>query len=406
MNDGALQVAARGRVSLSGFPLSAAGFVECVLSQAVRTGASDIHIERCRTFARLRYRLDGMLVRVESGTFLFDEYSAVVTRIRILASLDIAERRLPQDGRFSYACEHGTVDVRVSVLQAVSGERIVLRILGAGPGSTDFAALGMARREVAACEQAVRASQGMVLVTGPTGSGKTTTLYTILNRINTEEINILAVEDPVERRLDGVGQVQVCEQVGLGFADALRAFLRQDPEVILVGEVRDRETADIAFKAALTGHLVLSTLHTKDSAATVARLMNIGLSSHLIGGALSLIVAQRLVRVICPGCKVEDAAAADLLKSMGFEDDELVQARLFRGGECADCAWTGYRGRRGIFEVLKVDQAVRDAIRLEAPADEIARLLVAQGGTSLAYARRRLLLTGAIGLAEYQRILL
>ncbi len=394
---------ARRGLSLSGFPLSAVGFVECMLSQAVRTGASDVHLERCRTFARLRYRLDGVLVRVENGSFLFDEYSAVVARIRILASLDIAERRLPQDGRFSYACEHGSVDVRVSILQAVSGERVVLRILSTGSDGDDFEALGMAPREAAVLERAVRASQGMVLVTGPTGSGKTTTLYTVLNRINTEEISILAVEDPVERRLEGVGQVPVREQPGLGFADVLRAFLRQDPEVILVGEIRDFETADIAFKAALTGHLVLSTLHTKDSSATIARLVNIGLPQHLVGSALSLIVAQRLVRVLCPKCKVEDQAASQVLESMHVDDAELAGARLFRGEGCEHCAWTGHRGRRGVFEMLKIDEKVRGAIHREAPPDEIARLLAEQGGAGLAQSRRRLLLDGVIGLAEYQR---
>ena len=297
----------------------------------------------------------------------------------------------------------------MSVLQAVSGERIVLRMLGAGPSGEDFESLGMARREAAVLERAVRSSQGMVLVTGPTGSGKTTTLYTTLNRINTDEISILAVEDPVERRMDGVGQVQVREQTGLGFADTLRAFLRQDPEVILVGEIRDFETADIAFKAALTGHLVLSTLHTRDSAATIARLSNIGLSQHLIGSALSLILSQRLVRVLCPKCKVEDGTPPNLLAEaegrggLG-EAVELDRAKIFRAGGCEDCSWTGYRGRRGVFELLAVDEKVRDAILCEAPAGEIARLLSGQGGVSLAQSCRRLLFAGTIGLAEYQRL--
>ena len=403
---------ARTGPSLEGFPLSATGFVECMLSQAVRTGASDIHLERGRTEARLRYRLGGVLVRVPCGLFLYDEYSAVVARIRIMAALDIAEHRLPQDGRFSYSCEHGTADVRVSVLQAVSGERIVLRLLGAGPSDADFSALGMARREVEILERVVRASQGLVLVTGPTGSGKTTTLYTALNRINTDEISILSVEDPVERRLDDIGQVQVHEQVGLGFADVLRAFLRQDPEVILVGEIRDFETADIAFKAALTGHLVLSTLHTRDSATTIARLSNVGLSRHLIGSALSLVLSQRLVRVLCPKCKVEDEAPAGLpagVEGCGGPDGrgepvEPDRLNFFRAGGCEDCAWTGYRGRRGVFELLAVGDKVRDAILREAPAGEIARLLTGQGGMSLSHSCRRLLLAGVISLAEYQRL--
>ena len=396
---------ARTNLSLEGFPLSAVGFVDCMLLQAVRTGASDVHIERHGASARLRYRLDGVLVKVDGGSFLFDEYAAVITRIRILASLDIAERRLPQDGRFSYTCEYGSVDVRVSVLHAVSGERIVLRILNAGPGDTDFEALGMVAGQANALDRAGRASQGMVLVTGPTGSGKTTTLYAMLNRVNTEEVSILAVEDPVERRLDGIGQVQVREQPGLGFADTLRAFLRQDPEVILVGEIRDGETADIAFKAALTGHLVLSTLHTRDSATTITRLVNIGLSPYLVASALSLVVAQRLVRVLCPRCRTEDVVSPELMRSLGFEGCETARAELFRGDGCAHCAWTGYRGRRGVFEVLEVNEQVRNAILHEASNDEIARLLAARGGMSIARSLRRLLLTGVIGLAEYQRCL-
>ena len=390
-------------LSLTGFPLSAIGFVNAILSQAVGVNASDVHIERCRTFARLRYRLDGVLISVKSGSFLFEEYSAVVARIRILASLDIAERRSPQDGRFSHVCEHGTVDVRVSILQTVSGERIVLRLLNVGSDKKDFDALGMIPRQVAVVERAVREHQGMILVTGSTGSGKTTTLYTALNYINTEGINILTVEDPVERRFDGVGQVQINEQSGLGFATVLRAFLRQDPEVILVGEIRDLETADIAFKAALTGHLVLSTLHTKDSVATIVRLANIGLDHHLIGGALNLILAQRLVRVICEQCKIKDDMPVDLLKAMGFENDELIGAQLFRGKGCAHCAWTGYRGRYGIFEMLKIDEKMRDVIQHESPASEIRHLLAKQGGLTLEQSRRRLLLTSVIDLAEYQR---
>ena len=369
----------------------------------VRTSASDVHIERHRTSAGLRYRLDGVLVQVKSDSFLFDEYAAVVTRIRILASLDIAERRLPQDGRFSYTCEHGAVDVRVSVLHAVSGERIVLRILSASSGGSNFESLGMALRQATIFEQAGHASQGMVLVPGPTGSGKTTTLYTMLNLINTDQVNILAVEDPVECRLDGVGQVQVQDQPGLGFADTLRAFLRQDPEVILVGEIRDGETADIAFKAALTGHLVLSTLHTRDSATTIARLVNIGLSPYMVGSALSLVVAQRLVRVLCTQCKTEDDTSAELIKSLGFESREGAGAVLFRGNGCEHCAWTGYHGRRGVFEMLKVDGRVRNAIRSEVSIDEIAALCAGQGSMSLAQSLSHLLLTGVIDLAEYQR---
>ena len=385
---------------LEGFPLSAIGFVDSLLSQAVRLGASDAHIERTRAHARLRYRLDGVLFKVESGTFLFDDYAAIVARIRILAALDIAERHLPQDGRFSYVCEYGAVDVRVSVLHTVSGERIALRILRSESENTDFVSLGMPTRETTIMERVMHASQGMVLVTGPTGSGKTTTLYTALKQVNTDEVNVLAVEDPVEQRLDGVGQVQVNEQTGVSFADSLGAFLRQDPEVILVGEIRDKETADTAFKAALTGHLVLSTLHTKDSAATIARLVNIGLPVQLISSSLSLVLAQRLVRVLCPHCKVEQASSADVLGP-----DDCSDVRLFAGHGCEQCAWTGYHGRRGVFEMLEVNDSVADAIRCKAPAGEIRQLMSLQGGVDLAHGMRRLLLAGVVDIAEYQRVL-
>ena len=390
-------------LSLSGFPLSTVGFVDCVLTQAVRACASDVHIELTRVDTRLRYRLDGMLVKVETGSFLFEQYAAVVARIRILASLDIAEKRLPQDGRFSYVCEHGTVDVRVSILQTVAGERIAMRLLRIDASDEDFGSIGMTRSEADTVERAVRASQGMVLVTGPTGSGKTTTLYTALNYINVVDVNILTVEDPVERRLNGVGQVQVNEAAGLGFARALRAFLRQDPEVILIGEIRDYETADIAFKAALTGHLVLSTLHTMDSVAAIARLTNIGLPGYLVSGAVNLVLAQRLVRVICPRCKISDELQPALLRSMGFTDGELADARLFRGEGCERCSWTGYRGRRGVFEMLQVDEKVRESICRSASGDEISELLAGQGGVNLAHRRRKLLLEGVIDLAEYLR---
>ncbi len=396
-------VPTRKGLSLSGFPLSAVGFVDCMLTQAVRVLASDVHLELGRMDTRLRYRLDGMLVKVETGPFPFEQYAAVVARIRILASLDIAERRLPQDGRFSYVCEHGTVDVRVSILQTVAGERVAMRLLHIDADSEDFESIGMTRREAAIVERAVSASQGMVLVTGPTGSGKTTTLYTALNYINVVDVNILTVEDPVERRLHGVGQVQVNEAAGLGFSKALYAFLRQDPEVILVGEIRDYETADIAFKAALTGHLVLSTLHTMDSATAIVRLTNIGLPGYLVSGAVSLILAQRLVRVICSRCKTPDELRPELLGSMGFTDEELSDAQLFHGKGCEECSWTGYRGRRGVFEMLQVDAKVRESICRNSSGDEIARLLATQGGMNLARQRRRLLLAGIVDMAEYLR---
>jgi len=307
------------RLTLTG-QASAVVFVEQMLRQAVAFGASDAHLEKYEHCARLRYRLDGVLRRIETGAFLFREYTSVSTRIKLLAGLDIAEHRLPQDGRFSFTCEHGAADVRVSVVPLISGERIVLRILDSGGFDSALDRLGMDGAELALFRRALRMSQGMILVTGPTGSGKTTTLYAALRELNGElngelggelggepggapggeGINILTAEDPVERRIEGINQVEVRESIGLGFADALRAFLRQDPEVILVGEIRDLETADIAMKAGLTGHLVMSTLHTASVAGTITRLVNIGLPEYLVGAALTLVVSQRLVRAICP----------------------------------------------------------------------------------------------------------
>lgn len=374
---------------------SVIGFVDQVLTQAVYLGASDVHLECYETTARLRYRLDGLLKEAEVGSFLFDQYSAIAIRIKILASLDISDQRSTQDGGFTFGCDYGQVDIRVSVLPAVSGERFVLRFLVKTSEAFDFASLGMSSSQVEKVESALRSSQGMIVVTGPTGSGKTTSLYSMINRLNREDVNILTIENPVEKRIQGVGQVQVSEDAGLTFGHALRAFLRQDPEVILIGEIRDHETADIAIKAALTGHLVLSTLHTNDAATTILRLTGLGLSGHLVNAALSLIVSQRLLRLICPHCKSED----------DIGDNELldINTPAFIGKGCEHCAYTGYKGRRGIYEMLAVDSQVRQAIAYSNMPDELSRFTV--DGISLAAAGREMLSGGLVSLAEYYRVL-
>ena len=380
---------------------SAVVFVERMLHQAVAFGASDAHLEKYESRARLRYRLDGVLREIETGAFLFDEYASVSTRVKLLAGLDIADRRLPQDGRFSFVCERGTADVRVSVVPLISGERIVLRILDSGGFDSALDHLGMGAAELASFRGALGLSQGLILVTGPTGSGKTTTLYAALREMNDESVSILTVEDPVERRIEGINQVEVREQIGLGFAAALRAFLRQDPEVILVGEIRDFETADVALKAGLTGHLVMSTLHTGSVAGTITRLINVGLPEYLVGAALTLVVSQRLVRKICPHCKEAQAAseAPPLPPSLG---DVL----LYRGRGCVHCRDTGYVGRCAVYEMVMMDEDLRRAVAGHGAAPAKASALInARRLSSLEQSGLQLLRDGVISLEEYLRVL-
>ena len=400
------------RLALTG-QASAVVFVEQMLRQAVAFGASDAHLEKYERCARLRYRLDGVLRRIETGAFLFNEYTSVSTRIKLLAGLDIAEHRLPQDGRFSFACEHGAADVRVSAVPLISGERIVLRLLDSGGFDSALDRLGMGGGELALFRRALRMSQGMILVTGPTGSGKTTTLYAALRELNGElsgelsgefngeGINILTAEDPVERRIEGINQVEVRESIGLGFADALRAFLRQDPEVILVGEIRDLETADIAMKAGLTGHLVMSTLHTASVAGTITRLVNIGLPEYLVGAALTLVVSQRLVRAICPRCR--EPCPAQALPPL---PPALGAAQLHHGRGCAHCHHTGHAGRRAVYEMVMMDEDLRRAVSgySTAPA-KVTQQVNERRLCSLEEAGLKLLREGVISPAEYVRVL-
>ena len=377
--------------------VSTINFVETILLEAIRLKASDIHVECYENSARLRYRLDGILRTVAAGDFLFSQYQSVATRIKVLASLDIADRRLPQDGGFIFSHRHGQVNIRVSVLPAEYAERFVLRILGNITGKVDLDRVGMNRVQVNAVKRALGVGQGMVLVTGPTGSGKTTTLYTMLAELNQENINILTAENPIERSIEGVGQVQINMEAGLDFSHALRAFLRQDPEVILIGEIRDFETADIATKAALTGHLVLSTLHTNDAATTLMRLVGIGLATSLISVALSLIVSQRLVRLICQNCKIEDRTATGVWPKSGRD------IPLFIGQGCDQCAYTGCKDRVGIFEVLGMNPKVCAAISDGLSRNSLEKFII--GGNSLQQSGKTLLKEGKISLAEYHRVL-
>jgi type IV pilus assembly protein PilB len=380
------------------------GFVNDLIIKAINQGASDIHIEMYKDMATARYREDGVLKeQAPIKEFLFDHYAAVTTRIKIMASLDISERRLPQDGAITMHLPEGRdVDLRVSILPTVFGERVVMRILDRDGISFDLDKLGFPPKEYADVISAFEASQGMVLVTGPTGSGKSTTLYGALKRLNKPGVNILTAEDPVEFTIDGVGQVQIRDDIGLTFASALRSFLRQDPEIILVGEIRDKETADISIKAALTGHLVLSTLHANDSISTVVRLINMGIPGYLIGAALTLVIAQRLARKICLACKcVDDRDHRAILINLGFSQEETESAVLHHGAGCEKCNHTGYKGRQGIYEVLKISDELRMAIVSE-DRRGLRQIAEKDGFRSMQKIGRQMVLDGLLTVEEYQ----
>jgi type IV pilus assembly protein PilB len=384
-------------------------FVNKNLKEAIRLGASDVHLEIYKKFARMRFRLDGVLMdQKEWDEELFEHYAAIVTRVKIMSKLDIAERRLPQDGAISLQVGDREVDFRVSILPTSFGERVVLRILDTESISLTLETLGFQEEDEQAFKNAVDAPQGMVLVTGPTGSGKSTTLYAALARINHDDINILTAEDPVEFTIDGVGQVHVKEDIGLTFSAALRSFLRQDPEVVMVGEIRDKETADIAIKAALTGHLVLSTLHTNDAMTTITRLINMGVAPYLITSSLTLIVAQRLARMVCEHCKVQDDSVTEgELRSIGFTPEESSRTILYHGTGCQHCKNTGYKGRKGIYEVLRVTENIKEGILKELTTPELLQVAKKKDNFStMQEVGRGFLLQGSISMKEYQRVLM
>ena len=379
-------------------------FVNDMIFDAIKQGASDIHLEMYKDSAAARFRVDGVLKECkELKEMLFANYPAITTRLKIMSSLDISERRLPQDGAITITLPEGRdVDLRVSVLPTVFGERVVMRILDRDGISFDLDHLGFPDKEYADVISAFEASQGMVLVTGPTGSGKSTTLYGALKRLNKPGVNILTAEDPVEFTIDGVGQVQIRDDIGLTFASALRSFLRQDPEIILVGEIRDKETADISIKAALTGHLVLSTLHANDSVSTVVRLINMGIPGYLIGAALTLVIAQRLARRICSACKQPHEGNHEaILLHLGFSPEEAKAAKPYHGAGCDKCNHTGYKGRQGIYEVLKISDAMRAAIVSE-DRRSLKKIAEDDGFRSMQRIGRQMVLDGLLTIEEYQ----
>jgi type IV pilus assembly protein PilB len=359
--------------------------VNVILMSAIGKGASDIHIEPYEKEYRVRYRIDGILYNIMAPPLKMRD--AITSRVKIMAKLDIAEKRLPQDGRikirFSDSGELKDIDFRVSCLPTLFGEKIVMRLLDKSKLMLDMTKLGFETTSLTKLESAIGKPWGMVLVTGPTGSGKTNTLYSSLSRINTPETNIMTAEDPVEFNLVGVNQVQVRENIGLNFAAALRSFLRQDPNIILVGEIRDFETAEIAVKAALTGHLVLSTLHTNDAPSTINRLMNMGIEPFLVASSLNLVCAQRLVRRVCANCRVEESVAPQALEQIGFSTEDARVVKPKRGTGCDKCNQTGYKGRVGLYEVMEISNELRELILVGASALELRRKAIEEGMITL-----------------------
>jgi len=378
-----------------------------LITEAINLGASDIHIECFRDSAQVRFRVDGILKIMDSySKFLHENYSAVVARIKIISKLDIAERRVPQDGASTFKSETKEIDLRVSILPTKNNERIVMRILNKDAGDKALSDLGFESNDLEKLIKAITSPQGMVLVTGPTGSGKTTTLYSVLKHINKPGMNILTAEDPVEYEMEGVGQVQVKEAIGYTFEEALRSFLRQDPEVILVGEIRDKATVDIALKAALTGHLVFSTLHTNDAPSSITRLVNMGTPNYLISAALTLIMAQRLARKSCLECRVIDEnITPKLLNSIGFLPEQSSRAKIYKGKGCEECSGSGYKGRMGIYEILEIDNELKAGILSNLQQNELNAIAKKNGFRTMQDMGQDLLLSGDLSFAEYERVL-
>ena len=382
-------------------------FSTAVVAEAIKSGVSDIHIEPYRFTSRVRYRLDGILAEQEHfKKFLHSNYGAVVTRFKIMGKLDIAERRLPQDGAIPFKIDGKVVDLRLSILPTATNERIVMRVLNKDAGDISLEQLNFEETDLNNLRKAIHGTQGLVLVTGPTGSGKTTTLYSILKEVSKPHLNILTAEDPVEYELDGVGQVQIKDDIGFNFSTALRSFLRQDPEIILVGEMRDKETVDIGLKAALTGHLVFSTLHTNDAPSTITRLQNMGTPDYLISAAVTLVIAQRLARKTCPECRVpDDDITPKALADFGFTVEQASRAKVQKGKGCPKCKDTGYKGRMGIYEILNVTKPIKEAILRKATTPELKEIASNEGFRTMQDMGRELILTGDLNFREFDRVL-
>ncbi|MDR2649648.1 MAG: Flp pilus assembly complex ATPase component TadA [Clostridiales bacterium] len=372
--------------------------VNTIMTQAIKMKASDVHIEAFERTSIVRYRIDGELR--EGMTLPKASHAAIVTRIKILGGMDIAETRKPQDGRIESKMDGTNIDMRISILPTVHGEKAVIRILKASSILVTKEQLGFSEHNIRRFEQIIKAPEGIILLTGPTGSGKTTTLYTVLKELNKPSVNIITVEDPVEYKLEGVNQVQVNAKAGLTFAAGLRSILRQDPDVVMVGEIRDSETAEIAIRAAITGHVVLSTIHTNDAVSTLSRLVDMGCEPFLVSSALMGVVSQRLVRKICPRCKTQRASTAEETLMLGLDNPVM----LSYGAGCQNCNNTGYSGRQGIHEILVMDRELRNMINSRASMDAVKERAKEKGMKTLADSARDLVLEGGTTIDEMIRV--
>ncbi|MBI2870262.1 MAG: Flp pilus assembly complex ATPase component TadA [Candidatus Omnitrophica bacterium] len=374
--------------------------VNLILMEALKQRASDVHLEPYEKRLRVRFRVDGRLIDAYTPPKVAQ--SAITTRLKIMSNLNIADRRQPQDGRFKIRLANREVDFRVSVLPVMHGEKVVLRALDKANIKVSLEELGFLPGPLKALEEAIKKPYGMILMTGPTGSGKSTTLYSVLNRLNTPDRNIITVEDPVEYQVEGITQIPINTDIGLTFASGLRSILRQSPDVVLVGEIRDAETADIAIKASLTGQLVFSTLHTNSAAGAIARLMDMGVEPFLISASLVLVAAQRLCRRVCPSCSEPEEVPREVLERVGLDFSKKDKPVFYRGSGCARCSETGYRGRMGTLETLTIDDEIRRMIVARASEDEILRYARTQGMRSL---RENALESFKLGMTTLEEVL-
>ena len=378
--------------------------VNLILSQAVRDRASDIHIEPFERTLKVRYRIDGVLHEVLSPPKVLQP--RITSRLKVMADLNIAETRLPQDGRIAVRVRNREIDIRVSVVPTAFGERLVLRLLDKSGALFQLEEIGLSGDLLPAYGRLIHRSNGIILVTGPTGSGKSTTLYASLQRINSSQLNIITIEDPIEYQIQGVGQIHVNPRIDLTFANGLRSILRQDPDVIMVGEIRDRETAEIAIQASLTGHLVLSTLHTNDAASAVTRLLDMGIEPFLISSSVLAMVAQRLVRVLCPECREPGRPESETLRELGLgpNDEEVRRGEWFLSRGCGGCRETGYRGRTGVYELMTIDDPIRRLIMERANASMLRSAAIQRGMRSLLQDGARKVLEGRTTAEEILRV--
>lgn len=372
--------------------------INSILQNAIKSGASDIHIEPMAKNLKIRFRIDGQLQELMNSSMM--AHSAIITRIKIMGNMDIAEKRLPQDGRVETKIDDQSIDLRLSILPTVYGEKAVIRILGGSTGALTREQLGLSTRNEILFDKISHSPNGIILVSGPTGSGKTTTLYSLLKEVNTPAVNIITVEDPVEYKLDGVNQVQVNAKAGLTFANGLRSILRQDPDIIMIGEIRDSETAQIAIRASITGHLVLSTIHTNDAASSVARLVDMGVESYLVSSSLVGVVAQRLVRNVCQNCKAGYAPSESEMELLKLSEPRP----LHKGTGCPVCNFTGYKGRSAIHEIIVMTKEMRELVNQGATIDEINKAAMDQGTVTLRESCIELVLEGRTTIEEMLKV--